>query len=147
MADSKPLLFVCTGNTCRSPMAEAIWKALGTDIPAYSAGISVWSGQPAHEHAIEAVIPYGGTLENHRSQDIRDVSIEPGKIMAMTAMQAAKVAELRPEWADRTWVFTEFLGESGDISDPLGRGQVAYDRLAMQLYQLLIKLKATLQSS
>lgn len=68
----KRLLFVCTGNTCRSPMAEVIFNAMakekGLDWRAESAGVAAVGERPASENAIRAVAEIGLDLSMHRTR-------------------------------------------------------------------------------
>ncbi|MDA8194609.1 MAG: low molecular weight protein arginine phosphatase [Thermaerobacter sp.] len=142
MGEPRGYLFVCTGNTCRSPMAEALWKArVGTGgIPAWSAGVSAWSGQPAQALAVEAVAALGGDLSIHLSRDLSEVTENPWRVLTMTAAQTDAVKALRPEWASRTSLLTEFVGDCGDIPDPIGQGREAYAAAAARLKELLARL-------
>lgn len=135
------LLFVCTGNTCRSPMAAALWNAIGTKMVARSAGLSAWQGQSAHAYAQSAVVPWGGDLRNHQAQSVAGVAGTPVWVITMTHEQAEAVLRVRPEWQGRVAVLKALVGETGDIPDPLGRDRVAYDMLAQELLRLLQKLR------
>lgn len=69
------ILFVCTGNTCRSPMAACMMKQLCqeaglTDIRIISAGVDAWDGQPASQGARHAMESRGLSLADHRSQTV-----------------------------------------------------------------------------
>jgi len=70
----KQALFVCTGNTCRSPMAEGICRALaeekGWSIQAVSCGLAAFPGDPAAPYAVEAARKYGADLTMHRSRPL-----------------------------------------------------------------------------
>lgn len=126
-------------------MAEAIWRTLGSRVPGSSAGVSAWSGQPAAQEAQAVVKKFGADLSGHRSRDIREINEKPAWIFTMTSAQAAAVTAVRPEWADRVRRLSDFVGESGDISDPIGLDVQAYEALADHLHNLLVRLKDKLE--
>ncbi|NMP21014.1 low molecular weight protein arginine phosphatase [Sulfobacillus harzensis] len=138
------ILFVCTGNTCRSPMAEALWKAMGGR--GASAGVSAWSGQPAAEFAQLVVTRYGGRLDSHRARDLDEIRDDPDFVLTMTESQRLQVMERRPDWNDRTFCLGDFAGEPGDIQDPAGHDRETYQAVADRLHALLARLKERLDT-
>ena len=143
MSATPKILFVCTGNTCRSPMAEALWRAMGAGY-ASSAGVSAWSGLSAAGHAKTVVKSYGVSLDQHRARDLSEVEGDFDWIVTMTASQRDRVTELRPEWAHKTVLLAELAGESGDGADPAGQDLDAYRAVAEEIYRLLQKVKGKL---
>ncbi|MBX5467550.1 MAG: threonylcarbamoyl-AMP synthase [Firmicutes bacterium] len=135
------LLFVCTGNTCRSPLAAALWNRLNTGIPAESAGVGAVLGAPAAPEAVAAAKRHGAELETHRSRPLQAVVGTPLWVVVMTRDQARAVVRQRPEWAGRIRLLRELAGEEGEVEDPLGRGQAAYDILASQLERWLVAIR------
>ena len=81
----KTIIFICTGNTCRSPMAEALFKQKienkGYDFEVLSRGLSVIEGQPAAENAVEAVKEYGGNLTAHRATTLKKEELESADLL------------------------------------------------------------------
>jgi protein-tyrosine phosphatase len=135
------LLFICTGNTCRSPMAEALCKArladrLGCAIEdleargfvVISAGLSAIEGQPAASHAAEVVRTRGGSLRSHASRRITPELVHHADaIITMTRDHRDTLLAHAPEAADRVRLLDP-LGD--DVDDPIGADRATYLRTA-----------------
>jgi len=142
------ILMVCSGNTCRSPMAEALAKDMlaqersisvddleNAGLRVISAGTSTQAGFPATEEAIRAVKDLGGDLSHHRSRPLtRELIQEADVIYCMTRGHMAAVLEMAPEAANRVYL----LDPHGDIMDPIGQSQAVYRHTANAIRQKLM---------
>lgn len=124
----KTLLFVCTGNTCRSPMAEALARHELAGQPGWrllSAGLGAVNGQPVTPHSVTALRPLGIDLSSHRAQMLTAKLVaEADAIFGLTAGHVDGIQYLYPEAAGKTYLLREFdpTAEPGekDIADPIG---------------------------
>jgi protein-tyrosine phosphatase len=134
------MLVVCTGNTCRSPMAEAIARDMlakqrglkideleSAGLRVASAGVFAGEGQPATPEAVAALAKMGVDLSRHRSTPLtRERIIEADVIYTMTQSHRMAVIDMLPSAADKTFT----LDATGDIDDPIGSDQTVYQRCA-----------------
>lgn len=121
------LLFVCTGNTCRSPLAEAlarreaIERGLG-DVEIASAGTSAWDGAPASDGALLVAMERGLDLASHRSQQLtRELVQSHDVVLGMGPHHVERAEALGGE--GRTHLLTAFAGGPSAgraINDPFG---------------------------
>ena len=137
----KKVLFVCTANVCRSPIAEAIFNALagdkGLDYRAESAGVAALEGEPVAPNARTALEELGVYAEDRRARQVRAGMLEDADLVL--AMTPRHVAQLRKAFGGSCSVRTlpEYVsGGSGEegISDPYGSTMFAYRASARQLF-------------
>ncbi len=126
----KKILVVCTGNTCRSPMAEG-WlnqKLAGKGWMAESAGVAAWGGSPASPEAIEAMREIGVDISAHRSQGLSKALVAGAAfVLAMTEGHRSEILRRFPEAAGKTHRVHGFgVGAARDVADPVGLPVEAY---------------------
>src|SRR5438128_1684599 len=124
----KTILFVCTGNVCRSPMAEGIFRQAVKGRGNYrvlSAGLGALEGQPPSAYAVQAVKELGIDISGQRSRMLTPEMVQQADyIFGMTHSHIDTVMLLYPQAAEKTFLLREFdetldLFEK-DISDPIG---------------------------
>ena len=151
----KNVLFVCTGNICRSPIAEGLFRALvgnRKDIEVSSAGVHAVRGQPPSEHAIEVCAEAGVDIRGLRSQPLTTSLVERAThIFAMTGAHVETIQMLFPMAADKTFLLREFE-EAGstcwrDVPDPIGLGRDVYNDCAETIKNALPSVLAFVEES
>ena len=147
-SDLYTILFVCTGNTCRSPRAEgALRTLLEKERPGQarviSAGVSAGNGIPATLFAIEAARIWDCDIAGHRSQPLTSQLIEEADlIFCMTTRHLEEVIERRPEAEDKTFLLKNFpdtsrVGEP--VADPIGQSLDRYNETFLEIGEYLGK--------
>ena len=128
------ILFLCTGNTCRSPMAECLFQALAKDgkHSAYSAGIHAMDGDRASMGAQRAMQRRGLSLENHRTRKLTLRMLqEADVVVGMTPAHIQIMQEMFPNMR------VSAISLNPPISDPYGGNDNDYERTALQLEERL----------
>jgi protein-tyrosine-phosphatase len=131
------VLFVCTGNTCRSALAEAIARRAaddrGLDVEFASAGVDAVHGQPASEHALSLARERGADLAGHRTQPLTRELVEAHDLVLVMERWQQDVVE-RLGGAGKT----RLLDASRPVEDPVLAGsRAAYERTYDHLEQAI----------
>lgn len=133
------VIFVCSGNTCRSPMAEVFAREAfhigGADVKVISRGVHAHMGLPASRFARLAVKEYGLSLEAHRSALLLQEDIQQADVIfTMTDMQKQWLQRQVPEGGPPIHTVLEFaFGGREDIVDPFGGGLEEYRACAREI--------------
>ncbi len=130
------IVMVCTGNTCRSPMAEALMRRALAErgikgVSVSSAGVAAYPGDRASPEAVREMAGLGIDLGGHRAAHVNDVALDGALVLCMT--DAHKAAVLRVAPAADVHTIMARAGLTGSVPDPFGQGQTAYAHCAAQL--------------
>ena len=144
----KKILFVCTGNVCRSPMAEGLLRHMlrgRNDIQVASAGLGALKGQGATDVAIDVTAELGIDISSHVSQPLGSELVHQADfILTMTRQHYDAIQALHPTAAEKTFLVREFeelrAAENKDIADPIGQSTDVYRRTRDQIRDALPSL-------
>jgi protein-tyrosine phosphatase len=148
---ARKIVFICTGNTCRSPMAEGMFKhrlaeRLGCridELPARgyvvsSAGVSALPNDPAAEDSIDALREFGIDISNHRSRlASADLLARADDVIAMTRNHLLTIVNRYPVLSGSLRLL---CGPDGDLDDPIGGGPDVYRKCAATIHQHVDRL-------
>ena len=144
----KKILFICTGNVCRSPMAEGLLRHMlrgRDDIQIASAGLGALDGLRVTDVAAEVVAELGVDITSHLSQSLNsDLVNQADFIFVMTRQHQDALQTLFPSASEKTFLTREFegshAGENRDIADPIGQSIEIYRRTRDQIRDALPSL-------
>ncbi len=146
----KNVLFICTGNTCRSPMAEALLRHYAPDVEVKSAGLYAADGQEVNEKTL-AVLEEKGIRLNHAARSINAELMEwADLVLTMTAGHRSMLLLAYPESHEKIATLKEYTAKqkaeeaNPDIADPFGANlatyQTTYEELKKHIQLLVSKL-------
>ncbi len=136
------LLLVCSGNSCRSPMAQGIIKTMLDErsVDVISAGTVAVDGLPASENARTVVKEFGGDISNHRTRYLtKELVDEADLILVMEFKHYETVLELAPDAAIKTFLLKEYKRRTkyNEVSDPVGKDLSVYRDTALGMFPSL----------
>lgn len=146
----KLFLFVCTGNSCRSVMAEYLFNELAGDrqhVRAISAGTNVFFKSSASAETITVLRNIGIDANKHQSRPISNILLKKADlIFAMTRAHRMQILERTPSIEQRVYLLKEFTdipkGHEADldIADPIGRSHEAYEECMLMIKEAVEKI-------
>ncbi len=153
MSEERKILFVCTGNTCRSFMAETIARDYiarikpETKIQIASAGTGCLPGEPASSKAVTVLQEMGLSKEDHRTTCLTETLVtEADLVLTMTESQQQFIRRMVPQARDKVWRLSQYAlgaedGAEGikDILDPFGCELEVYRACAQELSDLVAR--------
>ncbi|MEP7357101.1 MAG: low molecular weight protein arginine phosphatase [Anaerolineales bacterium] len=138
------ILFVCTANICRSPVAEVIFadwlarKGVPGGWQVTSAGTWALAGQAASTYSRDVLADQGLTLGEHRSRRVdREMLQNSDVVLCMTSSQCEAIQVEFPEHAARVHLLTALTGPGYDVADPYGGPREGYVLMAAELQRLI----------
>lgn len=140
------ILFVCTGNTCRSPIAEGVLRDMAKreQLPyvVLSAGLRAFPGAPVSRESVEAALLLEPPVDiaTHKARTLKVEYMEASDVViTMTEDLKARVQSAFPKMAYKVYTLNEIAKESGEVADPYGASSAVYETCAKQIQQLIEK--------
>lgn len=145
------ILFVCSANICRSPMAEGLLHHLVRNEEDQweiaSAGVWPIPGCPAAEHVIEILHRHGVDLQQHVSKGVTpDMLAEYQLILTMERGQKEALQLAFPEYASKIYLLSEMVSSSFEITDPIGKPIEEFEAVAEEIERILKEGMARIRS-
>ncbi|NPV14881.1 low molecular weight protein arginine phosphatase [candidate division WOR-3 bacterium] len=143
------VLVVCTGNSCRSPLAAAFLSQTCTGMPVVvsSAGIAAPVGNPPTQFAIAVGKEMGVDITSHRARQLDKKMVEIADlILVMEQTQRQFILEQVPEAADKVRLLAGYPEKEQEIADPIGRSIEFYRQVALQLKSGALRVAADLKN-
>ena len=135
------ILFVCTGNTCRSPMAEAILRHVNKDVEVQSAGIFAANGGQANPYTVE-VLQTNGIGCVHDSQPVTNAIMQwADVVLTMTVSHQAHLKMEYPQYIDKIHALLTYVtDEHTNVMDPYGGTLIDYEETYDHLFAAIKRL-------
>lgn len=140
----KSIVFVCTANTCRSPMAEYLLRHMlkkegVEDVEIFSRGIGAWDGSPISGGSREALKKIGIDGSAHRAGRFTAADAKRADlILVMQEGHRAAILGDFPEAASKTFLLKNYGGDEGDIGDPIGLDLNDYEETRREIENALL---------